>query len=81
MAELILWSYRLSESDCFTKFKLSSSIAPAIMYNLLMTNTASGNDGKGKFNLPASKLPQTEDVPQDDFRASLHWRVFRILSE
>ncbi|MBI2064567.1 MAG: TIGR00730 family Rossman fold protein [Candidatus Yanofskybacteria bacterium] len=51
------------------------------MYNLLMTNTASGNDGKGKFNLPASKLPQAEEVPQDDFRASLHWRVFRILSE
>ena len=39
------------------------------------------NEKHGKFNLPASKLPQAEEPPQDDFRASLHWRVFRILSE
>lgn len=32
------------------------------------------------MNLPASKLPQPEKKPED-FRRSLHWRVFRILSE
>lgn len=31
------------------------------------------------MNLPASKLPKTEEPK--DFRSSLHWRVFRILSE
>jgi len=35
----------------------------------------------GKFNLPASKLPQAEKLPHGDFRASIHWRVLRILSE
>lgn len=38
------------------------------------------NDKKGQYNLPASKLPQAEKKPED-FRTSLHWRVFRILSE
>lgn len=37
--------------------------------------------GKGKLNLPASKLPKIEHYPHDDFRASLHWRVLRILAE
>jgi len=36
---------------------------------------------KGKLNLPASKLPEEPVKPADDFRNSLHWRVFRILSE
>ena len=31
------------------------------------------------MNLPASKLPHEEEPK--DFRSSLHWRVFRILSE
>lgn len=35
---------------------------------------------KGQHNIPASKLPQDEP-PKGDFRASLHWRVLRILSE
>ena len=38
------------------------------------------DDRKVQLNLPASKLPQ-EDKKPDDFRSSLHWRVFRILSE
>jgi len=38
------------------------------------------DDRKVELNLPASKLPQ-EDKKPDDFRSSLHWRVFRILSE
>lgn len=37
-------------------------------------------NGKSQLNLPASKLPQLEKKPED-FRRSLHWRVFRILSE
>lgn len=37
---------------------------------------------KGKLNLPASKLPMPEEPARpDDFRNSLHWKVFRILSE
>lgn len=36
---------------------------------------------KGKMNLPASKLPIPKPKPGEDFRTSLHWRVFRILSE
>lgn len=36
---------------------------------------------KGKLNLPASKLPKIDEAPKGDFRASLHWRVLRILSE
>lgn len=38
------------------------------------------SDGKGQLNLPASKLPPN-GKKTDDFRMSLHWRVFRILSE
>lgn len=38
------------------------------------------NNKKGQLNLPASKLPQEKEKPED-FRTSLHWRVFRILSE
>lgn len=38
------------------------------------------NNKKGQLNLPASKLPQEKKKPED-FRRSLHWRVFRILSE
>lgn len=34
---------------------------------------------KGSMNLPASKLPVTEEPT--DFRSSPHWRVFRIMSE
>ena len=37
-------------------------------------------DKKKELNLPASKLP-TELTKPEDFRTSLHWRVFRILSE
>jgi len=33
----------------------------------------------GNMNLPASKLPS--DREPDDFRSSLHWRVFRIIAE
>lgn len=33
----------------------------------------------GNMNLPASKLPSTREP--DDFRSSLHWRVFRIIAE
>ena len=31
--------------------------------------------------MPASKLPVAKLKPGEDFRKSLHWRVFRILSE
>lgn len=43
------------------------------------TNLTGVIDEKGHMNLPASKLP-IEHEP-GDFRASLHWRVLRILSE
>src|SRR3989344_4208794 len=38
---------------------------------------------KSKLNLPASKLPPPKPKPKpgEDFRTSLHWRVFRILFE
>ncbi len=37
---------------------------------------------KGILNVPASKLPLVEPHTfTDDFRASFHWRVFRIMSE
>jgi len=39
------------------------------------------NDKKGQLNLPASKLPVEKPKLGEDFRKSLHWRVFRILSE
>lgn len=35
--------------------------------------------GQGTMNVPASKLPST--VEPEDFRSSLHWRVFRIIAE
>lgn len=38
------------------------------------------DDKNGQLNLPASKLP-TNGIKEEDFRMSLHWRVFRILSE
>jgi len=38
------------------------------------------NTDKGQLNLPASKLPHIKKK-REDFRASLHWRAFRILSE
>ena len=38
------------------------------------------NSKNKNLNLPASKLPR-EQKKLDDFRSSLHWRVFRILSE
>jgi uncharacterized protein (TIGR00730 family) len=34
---------------------------------------------KGKMNIPASKLPQF--IEPEDFRSSMHWRIFRILAE
>jgi len=34
---------------------------------------------KGNLNVPAHKLPKAKEPT--DFRSSLHWRVFRILSE
>lgn len=39
------------------------------------------NNKKGQLNLPASKLPKVETKAIEDFRTSLHWRVFRIISE
>ena len=33
----------------------------------------------GNMNMPASKLPFTKEP--EDFRSSLHWRVFRIIAE
>ena len=34
------------------------------------------------LNVPASKLPLVEEkYPEEDFRSSFHWRVFRIMSE
>src|SRR3989344_4523509 len=39
------------------------------------------DDKKGQMNLPASKLPVHKPKQGEDFRKSLHWRVFRILSE
>lgn len=39
------------------------------------------NNKKGQLNVPASKLPVIKPKPGEDFRKSLHWRVFRILSE
>ena len=44
----------------------------------------SNGNHKGKLNVPASKLPvstKPKTKPGEDFRTSLHWRVFRILSE
>src|SRR3989344_3245172 len=38
------------------------------------------SNGKPQLNLPPSKLPASEKK-QEDFRTSLHWRGFRILSE
>src|SRR3990167_8610651 len=38
-----------------------------------------GPVGNGNLNVPASKLP-VYDEP-NDFRQSLHWRVFRIIAE
>jgi len=37
------------------------------------------NKSGGNMNVPASKLPS--DREPDDFRSSLHWRVFRIIAE
>lgn len=37
------------------------------------------SEEKGNLNVPASKLPYQPEP--DDFRASLHWKVFRIMSE
>lgn len=37
------------------------------------------DEQKGNLNLPASKLPIPSEP--EDFRASLHWKVFRIMSE
>src|SRR3989338_1948196 len=39
------------------------------------------NEEKGQMNLPASKLPTGGEPEKGDFRASLHWRVLRIMSE
>ena len=39
------------------------------------------DDNNGKLNVPASKLPEMGEPEKGDFRASLHWRVLRILSE
>ncbi len=36
-------------------------------------------NSKEELNLPASKLPQFTEP--EDFRASMHWRIFRIMSE
>jgi len=36
---------------------------------------------KGKFNLPASKLPLESPIAPNDFRESFHWRIFRIMAE
>jgi len=41
--------------------------------------TQAGPVGTGNLNLPASKLPVYEEP--NDFRQSLHWRVFRIIAE
>lgn len=38
------------------------------------------NNKTGRLNVPASKLPAEKKKPED-FRTSLHWRVFRIISE
>lgn len=37
------------------------------------------NMAGGNMNVPASKLPSSREP--DDFRSSLHWRVFRIIAE
>lgn len=34
---------------------------------------------KGNLNVPAAKLPKIKE--KEDFRSSMHWRVFRIMSE
>ncbi|HWA64393.1 MAG TPA: TIGR00730 family Rossman fold protein [Candidatus Paceibacterota bacterium] len=36
-------------------------------------------DGRANMNVPASKLPSYTEP--NDFRTSLHWRVFRIIAE
>lgn len=41
---------------------------------------------KGHLNVPASELPKSSDIPTyfepiEDFRESINWRIFRILSE
>lgn len=38
-------------------------------------------DKKDSLNLPASKLPAIPEYETGDFRASFHWRVFRIMAE
>ena len=35
--------------------------------------------GQGNMNLPAAKLPVYKEP--NDFRTSLHWRIFRIIAE
>lgn len=37
------------------------------------------NYNRQDFNVPASKLPQFAEP--EDFRSSMHWRVFRIIAE
>jgi uncharacterized protein (TIGR00730 family) len=44
-------------------------------------NNQGSNKKIGNINLPASKLPLEKKKLAEDFRKSLHWRVFRILSE
>ncbi len=46
-----------------------------------MTDSVSQNKtpSQGNMNVPASKLPNIREP--EDFRSSLHWRVFRIIAE
>ena len=37
------------------------------------------DEQKRELNVPASKLPQV--VEPEDFRSSMHWRIFRIIAE
>lgn len=40
----------------------------------------SGNNHKGRLNVPAKMLPEVKK-PIRDWRSSSHWRVFRIMAE
>ncbi len=53
-------------------------------YTTYMTNEnedKSLDKTKGNLNVPASKLPPATVHQHGDFRASFHWRVFRVMSE
>ncbi len=62
----------------FTDMPAGQPVVPVATPAPVTTAGASGPGG-GNMNVPASKLPVYQEP--DDFRQSLHWRVFRIIAE